>query len=55
MSVAAETYTWDIDIEQGAYVFTIFDSFGDGNSGGFVLSIDGSVIYTLMVVRLMKN
>ena len=46
MSVAAETYTWDIDIEQGAYVFTIFDSFGDGNSGGFVLSLDGSVIYT---------
>ena len=26
MSVAAETYTWDIDIEQGAYVFTIFGS-----------------------------
>ena len=36
---AGELYTWDQDIEHGNYTFTIYDTFGDGNSGGFILYI----------------
>ena len=43
---AGELYTWDYDIEHGNYTFTIYDTFGDGNSGGFILYIDGTAIYT---------
>ena len=43
---AGELYTWDQDIEHGNYTFTIYDTFGDGNSGGFILYIDGTAIFT---------
>ena len=43
---AGEVYTWDNEIEHGSYTFTIYDTFGDGNSGGFILYIDGSAIFT---------
>ena len=43
---AGELYSWDQDIEHGNYTFTIYDSFGDGNSGGFILYIDGTAIFT---------
>ena len=43
---AGETYTSEFDIENGNYTFTIFDTFGDGNSGGFILYIDGTAIFT---------
>ena len=46
LTTAGELYTWDFDIEHGNYTFTIYDTFGDGNSGGFVLYIDGSAIFT---------
>ena len=43
---AGETYTTELDIEHGNYTFTIYDTFGDGNSGGFILYIDGTAIFT---------
>ena len=43
---AGELYTWNQDIEHGNYTFTIYDTFGDGNSGGFILYIDGTAIFT---------
>ena len=41
LTTAGELNTWDYDIEHGNYTFTIYDTFGDGNSGGFILYIDG--------------
>ena len=46
LTTAGELYTWDYDIEHGNYTFTIYDTFGDGNSGGFILYIDGIAIFT---------
>ena len=46
LTTAGELYTWDYDIEHGSYTFTIYDTFGDGNSGGFVLYVDGTAIFT---------
>ena len=46
LTTAGEVYTWDNEIEHGSYTFTIYDTFGDGNSGGFILYIDGSAIFT---------
>ena len=48
LTTAGELYTWEYDIEHGNYTFTIYDTFGDGitSSGGFVLYIDGTAIYT---------
>ena len=46
LTTAGELYTWDYDIEHGSYTFTIYDTFGDGNSGGFVLYVDGVAIFT---------
>ena len=48
LTSAGELYTWEYDIEHGNYTFTIYDTFGDGNSGGFVLYIDGTAIYTFV-------
>ena len=48
LTSAGELYTWEYDIEHGNYSFTIYDTFGDGNSGGFVLYIDGTAIYTFV-------
>ena len=41
------TYTWENDISPGNYVFTIYDSWGDGllEGGSFKLYLDGNVIY----------
>ena len=38
-------YTWDVEIPRGSHYFVIYDTYGDGNSGGFTLSIDGTPCY----------
>lgn len=41
-------YSWDLELDFGAYTFTIFDSYGDGiySPGGYAIYIDEEEIYS---------
>jgi hypothetical protein len=45
-----EVYTWEFDIEPGTYVFTIYDSYGDGlyDGAGFTIWIDGVMVHEFL-------
>ena len=40
------TEIWDFELEHGDYIFTIYDSWGDGQyePGGYTLTLDGEVL-----------
>lgn len=51
LSETGSLYTWDIELAAGAYIFTIYDSFGDGiccgyGDGYYRLILNGSEIAT---------
>jgi len=39
-------YTWDMELNHGDYIFTIYDSYGDGiyDPGGYILTLGGEEI-----------
>ena len=41
------SYNWELEIDPGTYIFTIYDSYGDGmlTGSGFTISIDGVVVH----------
>ncbi len=45
-----EVYTWEFDIEPGTYIFTIYDSYGDGlyDGAGFTIWIDGVMVHEFL-------
>jgi len=45
-----EVYTWEFDIEPGTYIFTIYDSFGDGlyDGAGFTIWVDGVMVHEFL-------
>ena len=45
-TAADVTETWEFELEHGEYIFTIYDSWGDGqyDPGGYTLTLDGEVL-----------
>ena len=45
-----EVYNWEFEIDPGTYIFTIYDSYGDGmyDGAGFTISIDGVVVHEFL-------
>ena len=45
-----EVYNWEFDIEPGTYIFTIYDSFGDGmyDGAGFTILVDGVMVHEFL-------
>ena len=47
---SSTSYTWDVEIGPGSYVFTIYDSYGDGlyTGGEFTLLLNGNEIFSFV-------
>jgi len=45
-----EVYTWEFDIEPGTYIFTLYDSYGDGlyDGAGFTIWIDSVMVHEFL-------
>ena len=45
-----EVYTWEFDIDPGTYIFTIYDSYGDGlyDGAGFTITVDGVLVHEFL-------
>ena len=47
---SSTSYSWDVEIESGSYVFTMYDSYGDGlyTGGEFTLLLNGNEIFSFV-------
>ena len=45
-----EVYNWEFDIDPGTYIFTIYDSYGDGmyDGAGFTIWVDGVMVHEFL-------